>query len=261
MRRRIAARAQPVDRLGALGRADRAEPALAVAAAEKAVTLDPNDAGNHWVLGHVLAYERRWPEIGCGIRDRTQAGPELCRRLGDAGGPCGVGRPACRSASSSSKGAAAQSASATGTVGRSGRPIMPRANMSPPSRRYARKKPIGRLAPLPRGKPGAAGTHGGGAAGGGTVHDEQSAFYDQPLGRLTAFPRRRRRSRISSTAIARQDCRNDRLGYWSTSSVSCSSVSCSRASCSSVSWTSSILPKASPTPSTSLAQPMMSSSI
>ena len=34
----------------------------AVAAAEKAVTLDPNDGGNHWNLGHVLAYERRWPE-------------------------------------------------------------------------------------------------------------------------------------------------------------------------------------------------------
>jgi tetratricopeptide (TPR) repeat protein len=30
--------------------------------AERAVTLDPNDAGNRWVLGHVLAFERRWPE-------------------------------------------------------------------------------------------------------------------------------------------------------------------------------------------------------
>ncbi|ANY81263.1 adenylate cyclase [Microvirga ossetica] len=30
--------------------------------AERAVALDPNDAGNRWVLGHVLAFERRWPE-------------------------------------------------------------------------------------------------------------------------------------------------------------------------------------------------------
>jgi len=30
--------------------------------AERAVTLDPNDAGNRWVLGHVLAYESRWLE-------------------------------------------------------------------------------------------------------------------------------------------------------------------------------------------------------
>lgn len=35
---------------------------LAVASAEKAVALDPNDAGCHWILGMVLAYEKRWPE-------------------------------------------------------------------------------------------------------------------------------------------------------------------------------------------------------
>ena len=34
----------------------------AVAMAEKAVKLDPNDAGCRFVLGHSLAYERRWPE-------------------------------------------------------------------------------------------------------------------------------------------------------------------------------------------------------
>jgi tetratricopeptide (TPR) repeat protein len=33
-----------------------------VALAERAVALDPNDAGCRWVLGHVLAFERRWPE-------------------------------------------------------------------------------------------------------------------------------------------------------------------------------------------------------
>ena len=35
---------------------------LAVAAAERAVALDPNDAGCRWVLGHVLGYERRFAE-------------------------------------------------------------------------------------------------------------------------------------------------------------------------------------------------------
>jgi tetratricopeptide (TPR) repeat protein len=30
--------------------------------AERAVLLDPNDAGNRWVLGRLLAYERRWAE-------------------------------------------------------------------------------------------------------------------------------------------------------------------------------------------------------
>jgi len=35
---------------------------MSVELAEKAVALDPNDAGNHWVFGHVLGYERRWPE-------------------------------------------------------------------------------------------------------------------------------------------------------------------------------------------------------
>ena len=30
--------------------------------AERAVALDPNDAGNHWVLGYLLAFERRWAE-------------------------------------------------------------------------------------------------------------------------------------------------------------------------------------------------------
>ena len=36
--------------------------AIAVALAERAVALDPNDAGCRWVLGYLLAYERRWPE-------------------------------------------------------------------------------------------------------------------------------------------------------------------------------------------------------
>ncbi|MGH6893804.1 MAG: adenylate/guanylate cyclase domain-containing protein, partial [Dongiaceae bacterium] len=36
--------------------------AEAVQSAEKAVALDPNDAGCRWVLGTLLAYERRWAE-------------------------------------------------------------------------------------------------------------------------------------------------------------------------------------------------------
>ncbi|MDK1373386.1 MULTISPECIES: adenylate/guanylate cyclase domain-containing protein [unclassified Sinorhizobium] len=34
----------------------------AVAEAQKAVELDPNDAGNRWVLGIILGHERRWEE-------------------------------------------------------------------------------------------------------------------------------------------------------------------------------------------------------
>lgn len=36
--------------------------ALAVATAEKAISLDPNDAGCRLSLGKILVYERRWPE-------------------------------------------------------------------------------------------------------------------------------------------------------------------------------------------------------
>ena len=35
---------------------------LSMEAAEKAVALDPNDAGNHTILAYMLAYERRWAE-------------------------------------------------------------------------------------------------------------------------------------------------------------------------------------------------------
>ncbi|RWC21255.1 MAG: adenylate/guanylate cyclase domain-containing protein [Mesorhizobium sp.] len=36
--------------------------ASAIAEAQKAVALDPNDAGNRWVLGIILGHERRWAE-------------------------------------------------------------------------------------------------------------------------------------------------------------------------------------------------------
>ena len=36
--------------------------ALALAEAQRAVALDPNDAGNRWVLGIILGHERRWAE-------------------------------------------------------------------------------------------------------------------------------------------------------------------------------------------------------
>jgi TolB-like protein/class 3 adenylate cyclase len=35
---------------------------MAVELARRAVALDPNDAGCHWILGLVLTYENRWPE-------------------------------------------------------------------------------------------------------------------------------------------------------------------------------------------------------
>ena len=36
--------------------------ARAIAGAQQAVALDPNDAGNRWVLGIILGHERRWAE-------------------------------------------------------------------------------------------------------------------------------------------------------------------------------------------------------
>ena len=36
--------------------------ARAIAEAQRAVALDPNDAGNRWVLGIILGHERRWTE-------------------------------------------------------------------------------------------------------------------------------------------------------------------------------------------------------
>jgi TolB-like protein len=36
--------------------------ARAIAEAQRAVALDPNDAGNRWVLGIILGHERRWAE-------------------------------------------------------------------------------------------------------------------------------------------------------------------------------------------------------
>ena len=35
---------------------------MALATAERAVALDPNDAGNRWMLGYLMAVERRWHE-------------------------------------------------------------------------------------------------------------------------------------------------------------------------------------------------------
>jgi TolB-like protein/class 3 adenylate cyclase len=48
---------------------------MSVAIAEKAVSLDPNDAGCHWALGFVLAYERRWPESDAEIAAALELDP------------------------------------------------------------------------------------------------------------------------------------------------------------------------------------------
>jgi len=42
--------------------AREANHARAVAAARRSVELDPNDAGNRWVLGIILGHDRRWSE-------------------------------------------------------------------------------------------------------------------------------------------------------------------------------------------------------
>ena len=48
---------------------------LAIETAEKAVALDPNDAGNHWILGYVLAHERRWPESDAAFTTALELDP------------------------------------------------------------------------------------------------------------------------------------------------------------------------------------------
>jgi TolB-like protein len=48
---------------------------MAVATAERAVALDPNDAGCRWVLGHVLAYERRFAEADAEFAAALQIDP------------------------------------------------------------------------------------------------------------------------------------------------------------------------------------------
>ena len=56
---------------------------IAVAAAEKAVALDPNDGDNHWNLGYVLAYERRWPEADAALETARKLNADSWRMLSD----------------------------------------------------------------------------------------------------------------------------------------------------------------------------------
>jgi TolB-like protein/Tfp pilus assembly protein PilF len=48
---------------------------MAVTMAERAVALDPNDAGCRWVFGHVLAYERRWAEADAALAAALELDP------------------------------------------------------------------------------------------------------------------------------------------------------------------------------------------
>ena len=49
--------------------------ALAVELAQRAVALDPNDAGARWILGIILAFERRWPEAEAGFESALRLDP------------------------------------------------------------------------------------------------------------------------------------------------------------------------------------------
>jgi adenylate cyclase len=53
---------QSMARLTHFGEPETPNRAMAVALAEKAVELDPSDAGCRYFLGTILAYERRWQE-------------------------------------------------------------------------------------------------------------------------------------------------------------------------------------------------------
>ncbi|MFI0843513.1 adenylate/guanylate cyclase domain-containing protein [Mesorhizobium sp. IMUNJ 23232] len=56
---------------------------VAVAMAEKAVKLDPNDAGCHSILGHLLAYERRWPECDAEFATALEIDPNYADAWAD----------------------------------------------------------------------------------------------------------------------------------------------------------------------------------
>lgn len=49
--------------------------------AERAVELDPNDGGNHWVLAYLLSYERRWEECEQALRSAFQLNPNSADAL------------------------------------------------------------------------------------------------------------------------------------------------------------------------------------
>ena len=57
------------------GEPERPNRAEAVVMAEKAVTLDPNDAGCRWVHGGVLSYERRWADSEAEFAKALQLDP------------------------------------------------------------------------------------------------------------------------------------------------------------------------------------------
>jgi TolB-like protein/class 3 adenylate cyclase/cytochrome c-type biogenesis protein CcmH/NrfG len=52
-----------------------------VVIAEKAVQLDPNDSSGRWVLGHVLAYERRWEESDAEFSKALELDPNNANAL------------------------------------------------------------------------------------------------------------------------------------------------------------------------------------
>jgi TolB-like protein len=163
----------------------------AVTAAEKAVTLDPNDAGCRWVLGLVLAYERRWPESDTEMAVALELDPnnaDAWAFLADIS--VWKGQP----------GAAVEQAQ---------RAL--RLNPHPPGWYYLGAwigticgEPIrfcgcytsegshvpDRLPAHPCRKPRPAWATGRSATGGGSLHGGQSALHDQSLDFDAAFPRR-----------------------------------------------------------------------
>ena len=65
---------------------------VALELARKAVAIDPNDAGCHWVLANLLAYERRFDEADAEFAKAIRTRPERGRCLGDIVRHHGPGR-------------------------------------------------------------------------------------------------------------------------------------------------------------------------
>ncbi len=56
---------------------------LAMETAEQALALDVNDAASHWMLGHVLGYERRWKESDAAFAAALKIDPNLADAWAD----------------------------------------------------------------------------------------------------------------------------------------------------------------------------------
>ena len=84
----------------------------AVELAQRAVLLDPNDAGARWILGHILHYERRFPEAEAAFETALRLDPNNADAWAMLSKSTGLQRPAGSGHCRCAQGTSAQSSSA-----------------------------------------------------------------------------------------------------------------------------------------------------